>query len=164
MTALRRRWTVLVVIGALAALGAGALGWKAFAPQPTERRDDAARPPAGATSLGSGTFQGADRAHSASGRVTLYRAPEGAALVFEGYEATSGPRVHFYLSEDAGGVFDPSTAHVVPVPGGVDGDQATLRGTFSVPVPATIDATKAKSVIVWCTRFGVTFGHARLGS
>ena len=139
----------------------GFLAWKFLAPQPTrtvnEHIGDAAAKP-----LSSGTFSGGDPAHKASGTVTLYRDSKGFFLRFEKYEATSGPAVHFYLSESTEGEFAKNTVKLIPVPGGVDGEQATLRGNFNVRIPAGIDAEKYRSIIVWCTRFGVTFGAAKL--
>ncbi len=164
MTALRRRWTLLLALGGAFAVGAAALAWTFLAPQPTSRRDESFTPQQGMRAVASGTFQGADRAHSASGKVTLYQDDRGLVLAFEGYEATSGPLVHFYLSASPDGAFDERTAVKVPVPDGVGGDQATVRGTFSVRAPQGVTPDRAKSVVVWCTRFGVAFGHARLGS
>lgn len=155
-----RRFLIAIPTATLFVVG-GVVAHDLFAPKPTttvHQQIDTGT----AQALSSGTFQGADRAHKASGTVTLYEDEEGTFLFFEDYQATSGPDVYFFLSTSSIGDYNGGEVVKVLVPGGAEGGQATLRGDFRVPVPDDVDATQYRSVIAWCEDFSVEFGHARL--
>lgn len=153
----RVKWLVVV---ALAVGVAVAVGWRYLAPQPSTRVDDVAgaQALANAAPLKAGAFTGADDLHEVTGTVALHETADGRVLRFTSYEATPGPDVFFYLAQL--GDFDPDRALRLQVAGGAGEGQATLRGTFSVPIPA--DAPEFSRVVVWCKRFGVPFGSALL--
>ncbi len=153
----------VLIVAAIAALAIGAwFAWDLFGPKgTTDVNEDLDRSDPTLTALATGAFRGADSLHKVSGTVTLYDAAEGPFLRFENYEATSGPDVYFYVSTDDGGDYNAGTVLRVPVPDGAEDGQATLRGTFNVPLPPGA-GTNWASVIVWCDDFSVKFGHASL--
>ena len=144
-------WT-FAIVGALALTGAG---WYFFAPKPSDTRDDAA--PTSSETISMGAFSGADSLHHVSGTVELLRDEQGYVLHFADYDATAGPDVYFYLTK--GGTFD---SDAIRVPTDAPSGQATLRGSFNVRVPASVDASEYGGLSVWCDRFGVLFGSAPL--
>jgi hypothetical protein len=149
------RVRVVAIVCAAVGLAAAVLVYVVyFAPQGTQRVDQASI--GEVVAVKRGTFAGADAVHEVSGDVVWH--PGG--LRFSNYEATSGPDVFFYLSD--GTAFEESKAVRVPVLGGHEGAQATLRGNFEVPLPAAADAGKHTQLVVWCKRFGVQFGSATL--
>jgi hypothetical protein len=154
----KKAWLGLVAVVLLA--GVAFIVLEYFAPQPTQRVDDTsgAAQLANRQALQSGSFSGADAAHDVSGKVALFETDSGKVLRFSDYEATSGPDVFFYISPTS--EFDETKARQLAVPGGLGEGQATLRGNFGVPLPD--DASDFSVVIVWCKRFGVKFGEARL--
>lgn len=155
---------VAILGGVLVAAAVG--GWvffTYFAPQ-ASRTVDEALPETGVTRLAGGDFSGADPTHEVSGNVTLYRDDEGHFLRFERYDATAGPAVYFFLSESAEGEYDDATVRKLLAPGGEVDGQATLRGHFNIRLPDGHEPTRYKSLIVYCERFGVTFGSAPIGT
>lgn len=152
----------LLVLGALAVGAFAFIGLKYFAPKGSTDVDHEA-PADHAERLAGGQFSGADAAHHVEGTVTVVRDGDDALLRFEGYDATNGPDVYFYISPDREGEYNEAATKIL-VPGGAEDGQATLRGNFNVPLPADIDPETIGSVIVWCKRFSVTFGTAAVGS
>lgn len=153
----------LAVVLPIAAVVLAGLGYAYLAPKGTTMVDDAL--PDGAEPLASGAFSGADAAHRVSGIVTMYRAADGSHFLrFEDYDATDGPDVFFYLvpageGYDADG-FDGRALKVLVAEG--RNGQATLRGSFNVPLPADLDPAAWGGVAAWCDRFNVLFGDAEL--
>ena len=154
----------VAVAGVLVVLAIGAVvAYPIFAPKPTTQVNEAAM--AGAQTLAQGTFQGAgDGIHQASGRVLLQRDGGSYYLRFEDYEATSGPDVFFYLTStaDARTTQQVESGLRVLVPGGSDGGEATLRGSFNVPLPADFDPARYRGLAIWCDQFDTLFGSAAL--
>ncbi len=149
------------LIFAAVGLGIAAfIGLKYFAPKGSMIVDHPA-PSHSTAAVASGTFRGADAAHDVSGSVSILRGEGEAHLRFEGYDATNGPDVYLYVSSNPDGAFDEGATRIL-VPGGSEDGQATLRGNFNVPLPDGVDPEQIGSVIVWCKRFGVTFGLAEL--
>ncbi len=102
-----------------------------------------------ATLLATGTFR--TEVHATSGTVTLYQGPNGRQLVLENFRTDSGPALYVYLTKDR-------TANSI-----VDlGLLKSNSGTFSYPVPATIDYAAYPYVLIWCERFSVLFGSSQL--
>ena len=155
-----RRPTVIAGAIALIVIG-GVVAFLLFAPKATttlSQSIDEAGP--GLVALKSASFSGADSFHKVSGTVALYAGPDGHFLRFEGYEATSGPDVYFYLSATPDASYNGGERLKVRFPGGADDGQATLRGDFNVPLPEAFDPAAWSSAIVWCDRFSVRFGSA----
>ena len=152
--------TAKLIIAAAAVGLAVFIGLKYFAPKGSTTVDQAG-PSGSAAAIATGNFRGADATHDASGSVSILRGEGETHLRFEGYDATDGPDVYLYVSSNPDGAFDEGATKIL-VPGGAEDGQATLRGNFNVPLPAGVDPEKIGSVIVWCKRFGVTFGLAEL--
>lgn len=159
--ALGRRKALSIALASVALLAvAGGAAWYFLAPKPVETRSDAA--PVGA-SLKGGTFQDGEPLHHASGIVRLLQVADGHVLRFEGYEATSGPDVYFYLTPKQ---------HATTTQE-VEGDgvkirtptvmgHATLRGDFNLDIPAGVDVAQHAGIAVWCDTYNVLFGYAEL--
>lgn len=101
--------------------------------------------------------------HSTSGTVSLVRRPDGSRIVAIAHLNTSdGPDVHVWLSD----------APVLPGEKGwyVFGhgrhvDLGSLKGNIGnqyYVVPAGTDLSRLTSVAIWCQRFDVSFGAAKL--
>jgi hypothetical protein len=112
----------------------------------------------------SGEFQDGDGSHHASGSVKLLQEGAYYYLRFENYEATSGPDVYFYLTEQANArsTSDVESGMKLLTPGGRDGGEATKRGAFNIPLPADFDPSKWNGITLWCDDFNVVFGTAEL--
>lgn len=158
-----RQHKVALAAGLAALAVVAVLAYPVFAPKPsTTVQQDA---PAGAVAVASGTFQGAgDGIHHASGRVSILRDGEAYLLRFEGYQATDGPDVYFYLTRApaARTTEEVESGLRVLVPGGAADGEATLRGDFHVPLPQGFDPATWQGVVAWCDQFNVLFGSAAL--
>lgn len=154
-----QRRTMALLAGGLALLAVAAwVGLTYFAPIGSKHVEENA--PEGARTLRLGMFKNADALHQVSGTVRLVQNASGLALRFEDYSATDGPDVYVYLTPAASpsGVAD---ALRVLVPLGAKGGQATVRGSFNVPLDLA-DASAYHGVAIWCDRFDVLFGSAPL--
>ncbi|MEU9860144.1 DM13 domain-containing protein [Streptomyces sp. NPDC047971] len=101
--------------------------------------------------------------HATTGTVKLIRLPDGTHTVrLEGLETSNGPDLRVWLTD-------------APVKEGVagwrvfdDGKYVSLgklkgnRGDQNYAVPAGVDPSGFSSVTIWCDRFDVSFGAARL--
>jgi hypothetical protein len=108
--------------------------------------------------LGVGEFVDGDAIHKGTGVATLYRATDGSyALRFEEFRTTPGLGLHVILSPNAkpkgyGGLGDY-----------VDlGALHSTNGEQSYWLPADIDPTRYKSVVIYCVPFRVIFATATL--
>ncbi|MEP4380018.1 MAG: DM13 domain-containing protein [Alphaproteobacteria bacterium] len=116
------------------------------------------------TKLASGTFIHAnkmDPVHYGSGDVSVYREPAGQAVVFlhENFEVGPGPRFHVYLVNHADIRLrqDFLDAEKIDL-----GRLRNFRGSQLYPVPAGVDLSPYKSIVIWCKEFGVLISPARL--
>lgn len=164
MTLLQRvaqkpKWVVLgFVVLAVVALAA----YPVFAPKSSTVLHEPAM--AGAMTHATGQWRDGEIGHYARGTVMLVETDQGWSLRFEGYDATAGPDVYFFLTP---GAMPRTTGEVesglrVLVPGGSDGGEATLRGDFNVPLPADFDPARYQGIAAWCDQFNVLFGWAAL--
>jgi hypothetical protein len=97
----------------------------------------------------SGTF--VNDVHSVSGTAKIIEETDGKRyLIMENLKSESGPDLRVYLSED--NTVKSATQILIDVPGG---NSKTI-----LPTGANID--KQKSVLIWCQKFSVLFGHATL--
>ncbi|MGA9946091.1 MAG: DM13 domain-containing protein [Candidatus Cybelea sp.] len=109
-------------------------------------------------SLESGTLVAA--AHDTAGTVTIYRLDSGdRVLRLTNFHTSNGPDVHVYLT----------SATKVNSNGDVTSgkylDLGTLKGNIgnqNYEIPANVDLNEFHSVSIWCARFHVNFGAARL--
>jgi len=107
--------------------------------------------------LGSGPFRSLE--HSTTGMAQLVRLPGGEHVVqFAGLSTSDGPDLHVYLSPQ------PATAEEAAFGAGFTtlGELKGNRGNQVYAVPAGVDVTAVRSVVIWCKRFSAGFGVAGL--
>lgn len=110
-------------------------------------------PPAAVQAI-SGRFAGADSFHFGRGVVSVLEPSPGKfVLRFEDFEVQNGPDLFVYVSGDPAG-YAAGAAEVARL-------KAT-KGSFNVDVPANVDVSGIRSVVIWCKAFGVQFAHAEL--
>lgn len=115
----------------------------------------------GPVKLLEGRFADADRIHKGQGTASLYRLADGShVLRFEDFRVTNGPDLRVILS-----------AHPNPTSGEEvhQGflDLGPLKGNFgnqNYTLPANADASRFRSVIVYCRAFSVIFSVAPLSA
>jgi hypothetical protein len=127
------------------------------APATSAAGSGAASPAAAPAELATGSF--VSREHATHGTARVLRLADGRMLVrFEGFATSNGPVLVVWLSGNPAhgpnGAFAHRYVDLGPLKGNV-GDQNYL-------VPAGVDATAYRSVVVWCHRFSVAFGAADL--
>ncbi len=107
-----------------------------------------------------GSFKDADAFHRGSGTATIYRTPDGSEVLrLENLEVTNGPALHVVLSTHP----DPERSQQVKQEGYVDlGDLKGNRGNQNYPIPAGVDTSIHKSVVIYCYPFAVVFNVATL--
>ena len=107
-----------------------------------------------------GSFKDADAFHRGSGTATIYRTPDGSEVVrLEDLDVTNGPALHVVLSTHP----DPERSQQVKQEGYVDlGDLKGNKGNQNYPIPAGVDTSIHKSVVIYCYPFAVVFSVATL--
>ena len=107
-----------------------------------------------------GSFKDADAFHRGSGSATIYRTPDGSEVLrLEDLDVTNGPALHVVLSTHP----DPERSEQVKQEGFVDlGDLKGNRGNQNYPIPAGVDTSVHKSVVIYCYPFAVVFSVATL--
>ncbi len=107
-----------------------------------------------------GNFKDADAFHRGSGTATIYRTPDGSEVLrLENLDVTNGPALHVVLSTHP----DPTRSQHVKQEGYVDlGDLKGNRGNQNYPIPAGVDTSIHKSVVIYCYPFAVVFSVATL--
>jgi hypothetical protein len=101
-----------------------------------------------------------DVAHEGKGTATVYRLGDGSTILrFEEFEVVNGPELHVYLAPD-----DPVPNNVgVELAGAVD--LGLLKGNIgdqNYKIPASLDISQYRSVVIWCQPFRVPFNAAPL--
>ncbi|MFE0477329.1 DM13 domain-containing protein [Streptomyces sp. NPDC058947] len=179
-SALVRPWVIGVLAVAVAGAGFGLYWfqpWKLWQDETVREalpgaaaRPPAAAPPSGASatpapagpeSLASGEL--ISHEHTTSGTVKLLRLADGSHVVrLERLDTSNGPDLRVLLTdapvkEGRAGwhVFDDG-AHVSL--GKLKGN----KGSQNYAVPGNVDVSRFSSVSIWCDRFDVSFGAARL--
>ena len=129
-----------------------------------EQSEMAAQPAAAnqVQAVAMGSFKDADSFHRGSGTATIYRTPDGSEVLrLEDLSVTNGPALHVVLSTHP----DPERSEQVKQEGFVDlGDLKGNRGNQNYPIPAGVDTSIHKSVVIYCYPFAVVFSVATLGS
>ena len=110
--------------------------------------------------LKQGDFKDADSFHRGSGQAIIYTTPEGGHLLrLENLEVTNGPALHVVLSPHE----DPTRSNEVLLEGYADlGDLKGNRGNQNYTIPADVDLSVIKSVVIYCKPFAVVFSVATL--
>jgi Electron transfer DM13 len=155
-----KKWKLVIPIAAVAAF----LAWYAFRPERlvVNRRVDEAMPAAPSSAspqpLVSGQFYSI--LHPTAGTAIIYRMGDGSRVLrFTGFSTSNGPDVHVYMvaADDA-----KDSASVVRA-GFID--LGTIKGNMgdqNYTLGPDVDLSKYRAVSVWCKRFSVNFGAARL--
>ena len=127
-----------------------------------EQSEMAAQPAAAnqVQALAMGSFKDADAFHRGSGTATIYRTPDGSEVLrLEDLNVTNGPALHVVLSTHP----DPERSEQVKQEGYVGlGDLKGNRGNQNYPIPAGVDTSVHKSVVIYCYPFAVVFSVATL--
>lgn len=146
-------------------IAAVALGWYAFRPellflnkQVNEQFPTGVSVASGPVSLAKGNFQGL--AHETKGVATIYQLAEGKkTLRLTEFETSNGPDVHVYLTA----VEVEKGSDAIKNAGFIDlGSMKGNQGDQNYDIPTDVDLSKYKTVSIWCARFSVNFGLARL--
>jgi len=110
------------------------------------------------TALQSGSFQSG--AHSTSGTATLYKLDDGTTVLrLTDFRTSNGPAVHVYLTAatNVASNGDVTSGKFVDL-----GDLKANIGNQNYEVPSDIDLSQYHGVSIWCSRFSVNFGYAKL--
>lgn len=90
-------------------------------------------------------------AHPTSGTASIDEA--GNTLTLTNFKSDSGPDLNIWLATDIANV----TNEYVDL-----GDIKGVDGSYTYDLPANLDYTEYKFVVVWCVAFNVNFGYAEL--
>ncbi|MEW6085518.1 MAG: DM13 domain-containing protein [Chloroflexota bacterium] len=117
-----------------------------------------AMPEANMTLLAQGSFY--DIIHVGSGQALFYQLADGTRILrLQDFEVDNGPELHVYLVP-----IDPVPASIgVEIEGAVD--LGFLKGNIgdqNYEIPADLDLSQFKSVVIWCQPFRVPFIAAPL--
>ena len=142
-----------------------AIAWYAFRPEllfidkrVNEQFPASTQVITGRLSVAKGNFK--SLAHETKGLATIYKLADGKqTLRLTEFETSNGPDVHVYLT----GAEVEKGSDAVIAAGFVDlGSMKGNKGDQNYEIPADVDLTKYKNVSIWCARFSVNFGSARL--
>ena len=115
---------------------------------------------AGPVALSSGNFTRVDAIHSAEGTATIYRLEDGKLVLrLENFKSTNGPDLFVGLSghpmpRSKSEVYDQGYVQIAPLKGN--------QGNQNYELPADIDLSAFKSVVIYCRAFNVVFSTAEL--
>ena len=118
--------------------------------------------PAKPVALTTGTFiAGSTPGDKAGGKATIYRLEDGKPLLrLEDFSTTNGPDLFVVLSSSANpdqdGLKNGAYLQLDALKGNV--------GNQNYELPADVDLSQYKSVVIWCRTFNVVFGYAALQS
>jgi hypothetical protein len=107
-----------------------------------------------------GQFGEVDGFHKGEGKALVFQVPDGKRIVrFEDFKVTNGPDLFVYLSahpapRNSGQLHQGSALEVARLKGNI--------GNQNYPLPANVDTSKFKSVVIYCKQFSVIFSTAEL--
>lgn len=111
-------------------------------------------------SIATGKFAGTDDIHKGEGRALIVQLASGQRFLrFEEFKVTNGPDLYVYLSGHA------SPRNKTQLHDGGAFEVGLLKGNIgnqNYELPANLDPTKYKSVVIYCKRFSVLFASAEL--
>ncbi len=117
--------------------------------------------PAEPVVLAQGSFIDIDPIHGAVGSATIYELPDGSRVLrFEDFRSKNGPDLHVYLSTEAptstfAGLGD-NEVHLGALKGNV--------GNQNYEIPAEVDLSQYRSVVIYCVPFHVIFSTAEFSA
>ncbi len=93
--------------------------------------------------------------HEGKGKAEIFKLPDGSNLLrFEDFQVLNGPDLHVYLVPDE--KINPDIGK--DIPGYVDlGKLKGNQGSQNYNIPANVDVSKFRSVVIWCQPFRVPF-------
>ncbi|MEU0374715.1 DM13 domain-containing protein [Streptomyces sp. NPDC006283] len=163
-----RAWAIVALAVAAVVVAAGLYWfqpWKLWQDQtvgealPTAA--PASSPPGAPRTLAEGSL--ISHEHTTTGTVKIVRLPDGSRILrLEGLDTSNGPDLRVWLT-DAPVKEGRAGWHVFD-----DGKYVSLgklkgnKGDQNYPIPADLKLTEYTSVSIWCDRFDVSFGAARL--
>ena len=157
---LRTKW-ILVAIGLPILVAV----WWAFRPEKLWINERVSEPAPFSSSsdpqpLYTGRLEG--KAHQASGRATIYKAPDGKQyLRLTDFSTSNGPDVHVVLARS-----DEANLTQEIVKGQLDsvelGSLKGNQGDQNYDLPASVDLQKYNAAVIYCERFHAVFGLAQL--
>ena len=113
--------------------------------------------PAEPSVLAMGAFIDIDPIHGAEGSATIYLLPDGERVLrFDDFRSKNGPDLHVYLSTEA-----PTSTFA-----GLGADEIHLGalkgnvGSQNYAIPADLDLSQYRSVVIYCVPFRVVFSTA----
>jgi hypothetical protein len=160
-----------IVAGALGAVALAApVAWYLGSPLFIDATVDEAFPsgstanalsePAGATPLSRGEFGVVDAIHRGEGSASVFRLSNGQHIMrFDAFRVTNGPDLFVYLSGH------PAPRTRDQLHDGADLELGRLKGNVgnqNYDLPAGVDVSRFKSVVVYCKQFSVVFSTAEL--
>ena len=155
-----KKWKLVIPIAVVVAF----LAWYAFRPERlvVNRRVNEAMPAAQGSPSPQPLFSGQFYSilHPTAGIATIYRMGDGSRVLrFTSFSTSNGPDVHVYMvaSDDAKDVATVQQAGFIDL-GVIKGNVGDQNYTLGPDV----DLFKYRAVSVWCKRFSVNFGAARL--
>lgn len=154
-----KKWRLIIPV-VIALISA----WYAFRPERlfVNRQVDEAFPTVNAGSpapaLESGNFYSI--LHPTKGTATIYRLPDGRVVLrLTNFKTSNGPDVHIYMVAADDAKDNATVKHV----GFIDlGEIKGNIGDQNYALGPDVDLAKYRAVSVWCKRFSVNFGAARL--
>jgi hypothetical protein len=133
-------------------------GTAPLAAQAVDSNQSSTTPNSQPVAVASGQFH--DVSHKGTGTATVYQLAEGRRVLrFTNFETSNGPDVVVYLAatEDAKDSETVTKAGYVLL-GSLKGNQ----GDQNYEIPADVDLSKYRSVVIWCRRFSANFATAPL--
>ncbi|MGQ0550737.1 MAG: DM13 domain-containing protein [Armatimonadota bacterium] len=110
--------------------------------------------------IATGKFAGTDDVHKGEGKALIVQLPTGQRFLrFEEFKVTNGPDLYVYLSGHS------SPRNRAQLHDGGAFEIGLLKGNIgnqNYELPATVDPTKYRSVVIYCKRFSVLFASAEL--
>jgi hypothetical protein len=103
----------------------------------------------------SGELGYVDTLHNGKGVVRLLDLGSSSLLRFDDVAITNAPDVHVYLSRETGGRWSEATSLYL-------GGLKATNGSFNYEIPAGVDLSSYRSVVVWCRAFRVLITWADL--
>ncbi len=107
-----------------------------------------------------GQFGQVDGVHKGEGNALVFQLPDGQRIVrVEDFKVTNGPDLYVYLSghpapRNSGQLHQGSALEVARLKGNI--------GNQNYPLPANVDISTVKSVVIYCKQFSVIFSTAEL--
>ena len=104
-----------------------------------------------------GSFIDIDPVHGAVGSATIYALPDGSRLLrFQDFRSKNGPDLHVFLSMEA-----PTSTFAGLGENAVDlGELKGNVGNQNYEIPADVDLSQYRSVVIYCVPFHVVFSTA----